>query len=184
MPQPTDSDRAKGFQGAWVSNARIWSVTTKRLVNSVDAGEARLAVVALCLCLNNAWLLVQGKRGISPDGEARSDCPLALDELKRQRDRLERFRDEVLHLSDMTETGHGIVASWTRQTPYFVHTSSVNSDRRRRGTFTEDSISRTEIEGLQEQLDPWLARHHRRWISEWRMQAATDESDAEEEADS
>src|ERR1700730_6055384 len=104
---PSNFDRARGFHGAWVSNARLWSVTTKRRINSTDSGEARLAVVALYLCLNNAWLLVDGKRGIPRDDEARAGCPSELDELKCQRDRLQGLRDELLHLSDMT--GGGVI---------------------------------------------------------------------------
>jgi hypothetical protein len=165
-----DVERAHGFHGAWVSNARVWSATTRRLLNAPGAGEARLVVVALHQCLFCASLVVAGHPDdvtIPPDAAALADCPIATDELHRQCERVQAMRDEVLHLSKLTRAGRGIVSSWTRTPPYFVHKTSVNSKvDRSSGTFDQDEITLTDIEVLLDALDPWLQRHHHRWISE------------------
>jgi len=140
----------------------LWSITTRRLVNSFDLGEVRLSVVALHQCVNYAWLLVTGKRGVDLNADARSDCPLDLTELERLRERLRQMRDEVLHLSDKTEHGHFVNTSWTRDEPFLTVSTSVSKGRA--GEVRQDSISRTEVETLLDRLDPWLKRHHHRLI--------------------
>lgn len=160
--QPPPDPRARGFLRAWVSGALLWSTTTKRLLESNGFGEAQLAIVALYLCVHEAVLLINGKRRIDGDKEARADCPIEPNDLEDLRDRLERFRNEVLHLSDKTQEGRAVHTRWTADPPHFVFESSVGD----RGELEWDSISRADIEGWLTTLDPWLHRHWGRLVHE------------------
>ena len=161
-PKRDPDPRARGFLRAWVSGAMLWSSTTKRLLKANEPGEAMLAMVSLYLCLNEACLLVEGRRRVPYDDVARSDCPIDPSELERLRDRAEGFRDEVLHLSDKTQEGRAVHTAWTADPPFFVFKSCVGD----RGKLELDSISRPEVEELLRKLDPWLHRHWERLVHE------------------
>jgi hypothetical protein len=136
----------------------LWSATARRLLDSKRFGEDLLAIVALYLCVHDVLLLVSGKRRIPADDESLADCPIATDELQRLDARLEAFRNEIVHLSDKTQDGGELRTRYTHDPPYFVFESSVGD----RGKLEFDSISRPEIEGLLNTIDPWLRDHWER----------------------
>jgi hypothetical protein len=145
----------------------LWSGTTKRLLGSNGLGEKYLAMVALYLCLKEACLLVEGKRVqarfvVPRDELALADCPFDLAELQGMRDRAEKFRDEVLHLSDKTQDGRALHTSWTIEKPQWTFKSSVGSGRK----LEWDSISQEEIEQILKTLNPWLRGHWERLTQE------------------
>jgi hypothetical protein len=150
--------RARGFLKAWSSGALLWSVTTKRLLDSNGFGEAQLAMIALYLCLKEAHLLVHGKPPRIPgDHHALADgAPFSEAELRHLCDRAKGFRDEIMHLSDKEQDGRAVTVSWTADPPYFAVRSSVGE----RGRLAWDSITKAEILDLLAKLDPWL---HRQW---------------------
>lgn len=162
-PRPDPAPRARGFLRAWVSGARLWSATTKSLLDKKGLGGSYMAMVALYLCVKEACLLNDGNEhgDVPGDDVARADCPIAPRELRKVRDRLQGFRDEVLHLSDKSEEGRALHTSYTADPPYFVFRSSVG-----RKTMDFDEISKPEIEGLLATLDPWLDRHWERLVHE------------------
>jgi hypothetical protein len=145
----------------------LWSATTKKLLSANGLGERYLAMVALYICLKHACLLVEGKRVqarflVSGDELALADCPFSLAELQGMRDRAERFRDEILHLSDKIQIGRELSTSWTSEQPYMTFKSSVGSGRK----LEWDSISQPEIEQALATLNPWLRRHWERLTQE------------------
>ena len=159
--RPPIDPRAHGFLAGWVSNAQLWSATTKRLLNTNEPGETALAMVALHLCLKYTCLLIEGRAGLPADVQARATCPIQPRRLRRWRDRLQGFRDEVLHISDESEEGRGLKWHWTASPPHFAFESSIG-----RRTFRHDKISRAEIEELLKLLDPWLRDHWERLVLE------------------
>ncbi|HXK40110.1 MAG TPA: hypothetical protein VJ837_04730, partial [Candidatus Paceibacterota bacterium] len=82
-------------------------------------------------------------------------------ELRKLRDRLQRFRDEVLHLSDKSEEGRTLGTTYSATPPRFTFRSSVG---RRKLEF--DEITRDDIENVLRILDPWLQRQWNRLVHE------------------
>ena len=160
-PRPDPHPRARGFLGAWVSGAMMWSSTTKRLLKAGEPGEAILAMVALYLCIKETCLLIEGRPDVPLDDEARADCPVDPRELRKLRDRLQGFRDEILHFADKADEGRELRTKWSADPPHFTYESSVGRDQ-----VGWDSISRPEIEELLAKLDPWLHRHWERLVHE------------------
>jgi hypothetical protein len=138
-----------------------WSAATKRLLNTNEPGETALALVAMHLCLKYTCMLIDGRARVPADVQARSTCPIEPRRLRRWRDRLQGFRDEILHISDESEEGRGLNWHWTAAPPHFAFESSVG-----RRKFRHDRISRPEIEELLKQLDPWLHDHWERLVHE------------------
>jgi len=126
-------------------------------------GEKYLAYVAFYLCLKDACLLVDGNKfgDLPGDPIARADCPMAPKNLRKLRDRVAGFRHEVLHLSDKKEDGRSLNMTWTIERPYPVFRSSVGKD-----TLAYDEMSKLEVEGILDKLDPWLRRHWDRLVHE------------------
>jgi hypothetical protein len=162
-PRPDLDPRSRGFLRAWVSGAMVWSAATRSLLAADGLGERYLAFVAFYLCLKESSLLVDGEGSGTVPGDpiARADCPIDPRALRKLRDRLRGFRDEILHLSDKSEEGRSLTTSWTTDRPFLVFRSSVG-----RSALAFDEISRPEVEGFLEQLDPWLRRHWERLIQE------------------
>jgi len=159
IPDP----RARGFLRAWVSRALAWSATTKRLLDSKGFGEAQLAIVSLYLCLKDAHLLLAGKKPRLPGDEvAATDAPYDAAALLALRDRVGKFRHEIVHFSDKEQEGREVRGSWTREASYFALTSSVGQH----GTLEWDTITRAEVEDILISLDPWLRRHWERLVRE------------------
>jgi hypothetical protein len=155
--------RIGGFHRAWASQALLWGGTAKRLLEG-GIGEAQLALVALHLCVKSAHQLIAGKGRIPPDEAALADgAPYDPGELKGVRDRFEGFRDEILHLSSKEQEGRGVTVSWTHDPPHFSVRSSIE---RERGKLEFDEITKAQITGIIEQLDPWLRRQWERLIDD------------------
>ena len=155
--------RARGFLGAWVSRALLWSATTRTLLGADGLGEKYLAFVAFYLCLKDACLLVDGSPSgdIPRDPVARADCPMDLDELRKLRDRAAWLRHEILHLSDKRDDGRALEMTWTIERPYPVFRSSVGRD-----TLAFDEMSKPDVGAILDKLDPWLRRHWDRLVHE------------------
>ena len=157
-------DPTARFTLGWVSNAMLWSSTTKRLLNTNEPGESALAMVAFHLCLKYVCRLVDG-RSRAPDlVQVRANCPIEARQLRRRRDYVQRIRNEILHLADENEEGRGHTWHWSRTFPYFAFESSVGE----RGNVTRLRISRPEMEKLLVNLDPWLHGHWERLVEEER----------------
>ena len=163
-PQPAPHPLGHGFLQAWVTNAMVWSTTTKRLINATDTGEVMLSVVALYLCLDDICLLIGADRrraDVPRDPLCRADCPIDSRNLLKLRDRLRRLRDGVLHFTDRADGGFEMV--WTADEPGFEFKGKGTAGRRSKGT-EEDSFTRPEVEALMKDLDPWLHDHWERLV--------------------
>lgn len=150
--RPDPHPKARGALGAWVSGAMMWSATTKRLLESPQPGEQMLAMVAFYLCLKETCLLIEGKPDVPHDAEARDSCPVPPRQLRRLRDRLQGFRDEVMHLSDKSLDDHRVIQTkWSADEPHFTYESSVGRDH-----VGWDKMTRDEVQDVLGRLDPWL----------------------------
>lgn len=130
----------------------MWSATAKRLLQSTGPGEQMLAMVALYLCLKETCLLIEGKPDVPHDAEARDSCPVPPRQLRKLRDRLQGFRHEVMHLADKSLDNHReIRTKWSADEPHFTYESSVGRDH-----IAWDAMTRSEVETLLGELDPWL----------------------------
>jgi hypothetical protein len=159
MARPAPDPRAPGFRLSWISNALMWSSAARRLLHADQPAEAQLAFVALHLCVKLASQLVDGTALVPAEITARIDCPVDPRELRRIRDRLAGFRDEILHLPDKVDDGREISMSWSADPPHFTLKSTVG-----RYTIGRDSMAREDAERLLDQLDPWLRRHYERLL--------------------
>lgn len=120
-------------------------------------------MVSLYMCLKEAHLLVAGKPPRVPGDEiAAADGPYDADALIVLRDRVKNFRNEILHLSDKSEEGREVHVSWTADPPHFAIRSTIGE----RGKLESDTITRTEIEAILADFDPWLRRHWDRLVHE------------------
>jgi hypothetical protein len=108
MTRPAPDPRTAGFRLSWVSNALLWSRAARRLLYADEPAEAQLGVVALHLCVKLAGQLADGTALVPAEMTARADCPVDPRELRKFRDRLAGFRDEVLHLSDKIDDGREV----------------------------------------------------------------------------
>jgi len=159
--RPAPHPNARGFLGAWVSAAMMWSSTTRRLLTVDQPGDQMLAMVAMYLCMKSACLLIDGGRDVPLDGAARADCPVPIKQLHHMRDRLQLFRDEVLHFTDTSDSNRGISLRWSADPPHYVYESSVG-----RTNPVRAEITKSEIEGMLAKLEPWLYRHWKRLAKE------------------
>jgi hypothetical protein len=132
-------------------------------MSSDGVGERYLAIVALYLCVKEASLLIDGNEygDVPGDPVARADCPMEPRDLRKLRDRLGRFRHEILHLSDKSEEGRSLNMTWTVERPYWTFRSSVG-----RETLGYDEISQVEINNLLDSMDLWLRPHWERLVHE------------------
>lgn len=85
--------------------------------------DLQIGFLALHLCIVRANLLVNGcstKRcgmTIAPDLVAAGDCPFDPNELSRVSQRVERIRDQIMHLPDGLEPGRTVNLDARRGTP-------------------------------------------------------------------
>jgi hypothetical protein len=156
-----------GFRAGWASRALLWLRTAETLAGSLELGEELLSPVALFLCLQDAFLLVDGKRAgsrlsVPGDQEALSGCPYTKDELLILLNRARGLRDEVLHLSTKLHPGRELGTSWTQEAPYLTVRASVGPSN----AFVFESISQPEMTQILEKLKPWLRRQWERLVNE------------------
>jgi hypothetical protein len=159
MTRPPADPRSNDFRLSWSSNALVWSAAVRRLLHANQAAEARLAVVAFHLYVELADHLVIGFALVPADPQAAESYPGDPRELRRLMAMLGGLRDEILHFADKVDDGREISVSWTTDPRETTIMSSVG---RQHGRFTRASITRGEIEGLLDRLDPWLqGQYHR-----------------------
>lgn len=149
----------------------VWSATTRRLLGGPTHGERMLSLVAMYMCLWDADRLLHGMDGsLQGDAEARADFPLDRSRFRKVVERYQRIRDSVLHLSDRTTDGHGWTWSVTTAEPTGRFTVAVATS----DGVQSDTVTRLEMEGLLDQLDPWLHRHWQRYVDEWALDDGPD----------
>lgn len=152
--RPARDPREHGFRRAWVSNALLWSRAARGLLHADQFAEAQLSFVALYLSLKYTALLLEGTAAMPGDKLARADCPLNARNLRKFRNRVEKFRDEILHLSDKFEEGREVSVHFTAHPMELTLVSTVG-----RRSMTTDSMTRSEIEATLDRLEPWLSGH-------------------------
>lgn len=163
MTRPPPDPRQHGFRLGWLSRAQLWSNAARRLISTTNFADVQLGFVALYLCVRCAALLIDGNDSgsIPADLTARDDCPILPKALHKLRDRLEKMRDEILHLSDRTEEGREIGMSWSTDAPDLTFRSTVGSH-----VIAKDEMTRPEVEAILDKLDPWLRLHLDRLLAE------------------
>lgn len=101
------------------------------------AGRGDTDLVALYLCIKETCLLIEGRPDVPLDDEARADCPVDPRELRKLRDRLRGYRDEILHFADKADEVRELRTKWSADPPHFTYESNVGRDQ-----VGWDSISR------------------------------------------
>jgi len=138
-----------------------WAIPARRYIEANNFLDLQLGFLALHLCIVRANLLVNGcstKRcgmTIAPDLVAAGDCPLDPNELSRVSQRVERIRDQIMHLPGGLEPGR-----------------TVNLDARRGkktirivGKGGKAQMADTEAVALLDALEPWIRRQRERLIA-------------------
>lgn len=148
-----------GLRRSWVSNARVWSVTARRLWNGDTFADVQLGVVAIYLCLHATCNLVDGTGDVPADHTARDDCPIDPRRLRQLRDRLAKIRDLILHLSDRRDAGSEVRTAFQAAGPRVTVTASIVGPPTR-----SHSINIDEVEATLNGLDEWLIRHWNRLV--------------------
>ncbi|MEW6225997.1 MAG: hypothetical protein AB1627_15335 [Chloroflexota bacterium] len=119
--------------------------------------ETQLGFVAVTVALANAVRLVNGRGDVRSDPVARADCPMSPRALTQLCQRLNQFRNEILHLHDKFGGGRHVTLSYTRDG--LVLSSTVGRDE-----VGHDTFSREEALAILDQLNPWLGRHRERLL--------------------
>lgn len=158
VPRPIHPE-FQGLRRSWVSNARVWSVTARRLWNGASFAEVQLGVVATYLCLHATCNLVDGTGDVPADRTARGDCPIDPRRLRQLRDRLAKIRDLILHLADRRDSGSEVRTAFQAARPRVTVTASLVGPPARNHSTNID-----EIEATLDALDEWLIRHWNRLV--------------------
>ncbi|MBV9329126.1 MAG: hypothetical protein JO352_35935 [Chloroflexi bacterium] len=67
MSPRSSHERNHRLQGKWLSNARMWSATTRRLIDAPDAGQNFLTGVTFYLAVHCACVLVTDRNNVPAD---------------------------------------------------------------------------------------------------------------------
>ena len=143
-----------GVRLSWADNAMHWAIPARKHIESHNFLDVQLGFLAMHLCIVRASLLVNGcsakrcSKAVAPDTAAAGDCPIDPGDLAQLAQRVERIRDQIMHLPDGLEPGR-----------------TVNLDARREkktirivGRGGKAQMADTEAIALLNDLEPWISR--------------------------
>jgi hypothetical protein len=116
-----------------------------------------LGFVAAYIAMEYCHQIAHGVGSVPGDADARASLPVDSKALNHLRDVLRRHRNQILHLSDDLEVGHGISLSWKRdelRQDVELTLSVMQEDGPR-------PVTRGEVERVLAELREWAVVYHR-----------------------
>lgn len=141
-----------GRRKAWTHQGLFWAVAARRLVDSGQFVEIQLGLVATYVFVRHCERLVAGSVSVPADADAARSCPWSAEKLKEVGDYLADLRDQVLHFYDMDDPGRELGVSVTTD-PVFEMTITRTVVRK---SVKSKSVTRSELLGYLDELEPWL----------------------------